>query len=271
MRIDVQLCPDAITRELRALHARFSRAGDCLYDLPAIAVPDSEFALRHRAADGEFYVYVEDLRVGRLAGYTIFNRLPEVGRRADRYLRAPHSRYDARYQRRGIATMLYRWALDAGWCLLSGARQSSGAAALWTTLSAGYPHGYVELGRGSLHLLGETVEPHVHDALTTRRLMFGRGWDAATLATAAGMRVAAEPAGDPVLPSAARPEAAQSDPARPTLTRPELTRPDPAWRASGRAASGGFAQLPGDLRFRQVRREHLDQPVRIRAQERALA
>src|SRR5689334_14737475 len=37
------------------------------------------------------------------------------------------------------------------------------------------------------------------------------------------------------------------------------------------AISGRFAQLARDIRFVQLRREHLDQPVRIGTQERALA
>ena len=89
---------------------------------------------RHREADGEHYVYVEDTARGCLAGYTVFNRLIEVDRRTDPHVRAPHSRYAPDYQRRGIATAVYEWGLEQGFCLLSGARQSAGAHALWLAL-----------------------------------------------------------------------------------------------------------------------------------------
>src|SRR5690606_34100269 len=89
----------------------------------------------HREADGEHYIYVEDVDRGCLAGYTVFNRLIEVNRRLDRFVRAPHSKYAGGYQRRGIATAVYEWALGQGFCLISGARQSQGAHALWRSLA----------------------------------------------------------------------------------------------------------------------------------------
>jgi GNAT superfamily N-acetyltransferase len=67
-----------------------------------------------READGELYVYIEDVRRDRLVGYTVFNRLVELSREADRHIRAPHSQYDPAYQRRGLASAVYRWALDQG-------------------------------------------------------------------------------------------------------------------------------------------------------------
>ncbi|WP_377014959.1 hypothetical protein [Comamonas sp. JC664] len=55
---------------------------------------DPRFAIRYRSADGEFYVYVEDQLEHRIAGFTVFNRLIELDKRADRYIRGPHSRFD---------------------------------------------------------------------------------------------------------------------------------------------------------------------------------
>ncbi len=128
MRIDVQHSQHDIDDELDMLHARLHQPGHRLHGLPAVALGDSGLIVRHREADGEYFLYIEDPSARQLAGYTIFNRLPELPRRADRYLRAPHTRLRGSAQRKGLATTLYRWALDAGLCLISGARQSVGAA-----------------------------------------------------------------------------------------------------------------------------------------------
>lgn len=188
LRIDVQHGPQRIDGELAAIHDRIRDPGDRLHRMPQVPLDHPELVIRHREADGEFYVYVEDLRRGQLAGYTIFNRLVELPRRADRYLRAPHSKYDPHYQRRGLATAIYRWGLDAGLCLLSGARQSPGAHALWQRLAADYELGHVELADKRLRYLGREVPPQVLGALSTRMLLLGRGWTLASLRAATGMR-----------------------------------------------------------------------------------
>lgn len=155
--------------------------------LPAVALGGSGLIVRHRAADGEYFLYVEEPAARRLAGYTVFNRLPDIPRRADRYLRAPHTRLRASAQRRGLATTLYRWGLDAGLCLISGARQSVGAARLWTALADNYRHGFVDVEGRTLRYLGETVPDDVFGALHTRRLLLGNGWRLAEFARATGM------------------------------------------------------------------------------------
>ena len=112
LRIDVDLQPaKPLAEELEGFYERLHSPGDRLWGLPAVALPQPGFAMRYREADGEWYVYVENLQRRRLAGYTVFNRLVELDRRADRHLRAPHSRYDTPYQRRGLASAVYRWAL----------------------------------------------------------------------------------------------------------------------------------------------------------------
>lgn len=189
LRIDVG--PHAakpVSEELAAIHDRIHTPGDRLYGIPSIPLGDPDMVIRYREADGEFYVYVEDLRHGRLAGYTVFNRLIEVGRRADRYLRAPHSKYDAPYQRRGLASAIYRWALDAGLCLLTGARQSPGAHALWHGLAQRYALGHVDVRDKTLTYLGPAVSDEVLAGLHTRMLLLGRGWSRAGFAAATGMR-----------------------------------------------------------------------------------
>ena len=145
LRIDVELPSHTVEIELERIHARIRRFGGALSRLRTLDIPVPGFAFRYREADGEQYVYVEDLANGRLAGCTVFNRLIELDRRADRHLRGPHSKYGRMYQRRGLATAVYRWALGQGMCLITGARQSAGAHALWHMLAASYELGYVEL------------------------------------------------------------------------------------------------------------------------------
>ena len=83
LRIDVNHTPDEVESELDAIRNRMSRSSDRLYGLPEVRTDIPGLVLRHREADGEYYVYVVDLRRDRVAGYTVFNRLIEVGRRAD--------------------------------------------------------------------------------------------------------------------------------------------------------------------------------------------
>ncbi|WP_081068156.1 histone acetyltransferase [Burkholderia territorii] len=187
MRIDVQHSQHDIDDELDTLYARLHQPGHRLHGLPAVALGDSGLIVRHREADGEYFLYVEDPSAGQLAGYTIFNRLPELPRRADRYLRAPHTRLRGSAQRKGLATTLYRWGLDAGLCLISGARQSVGAAQLWNALAHDYRHGFVDVEGRALCYLGEAVADDVYGALHTRRLLLGNGWTLGDLARATGM------------------------------------------------------------------------------------
>lgn len=189
LRIDVDPAPAAgLGGELAAIHERIRTPGDRLHGIPRIATGDPDLVIRYREADGEFYVYVEDLRRRRLAGYTVFNRLIEVGRHADRYVRAPHSKYDTAYQRRGLATAVYRWGLDAGLCLMTGARQSVGAHALWQALARQYPLGYVDVRGKVVTYLGDAVAPEVLGDLHTRMLLLGRSWTMGRFAAATRMR-----------------------------------------------------------------------------------
>ncbi|QPF73262.1 N-acetyltransferase [Roseateles sp. DAIF2] len=190
LRIDVQLPPDELERELDALQARMRRPGDPLHGLAGQSFGPPDLLLRQREADGELYVYVEDIARDRLAGYTVFNRLIELDRRADRHLRAPHSRFRAAYQRRGLAGAIYRRVLEAGrHCLLSGARQSEGAHALWQTLARQYESAYVDLRDKRLAYLGREIGAAPCEALQTRRLLLGRGWSLEALGRRAGLRL----------------------------------------------------------------------------------
>lgn len=201
MRIDVNVGEDALERELASLYARLSGPDGRLRDTPALRSGLPGLVLRCREADGEIYVYVEDVARRRLGGYVVFNRLPALTRRADALLRSPHARFAQDYQRRGLASGIYRWALEAGLCLVSGARQSAGADGLWRALMRHHPHGYVALRHRVLDYLGSNVDIPALDALTTRRLLLGTGWTLPTFARAAGMTL--PPAGATQSPASA--------------------------------------------------------------------
>ena len=176
LRIDVQRPDESIESELDTLYRRLHTAADPLAACTARPGPRPGLVWRHREADGEHYVYVEDTARGCLAGYTVFNRLIEVDRRTDPHVRAPHSRYAPAYQRRGIATAVYEWGLGQGLCHVSGARQSAGAHALWLALGRRFQLGYVALRQRRMHYLGAEPAPALRDDLNTRLILLGGDW-----------------------------------------------------------------------------------------------
>ncbi|MCK6386882.1 hypothetical protein [Zoogloea sp.] len=196
LRIDVQRPDESIERELDTLHRRLHTAADPLASCATLPGRLPGLVWRHREADGEHYVYVEDTARRCLAGYTVFNRLIEVDRRTDPHVRAPHSRYAPDYQRRGIATAVYEWGLEQGFCLVSGARQSAGAHALWLALGRRFELGYVALRKRRMHYLGAEPPSALRDDLSTRLLLIGPGWSLERL-QALGLLQAARPAAPP--------------------------------------------------------------------------
>lgn len=190
LRIDVVHRPDDLGRELEDLYRRMQRPGHRLHGMTPVPVAPGTYpglVFRHREADGEHYVYVEDLQLQRLAGYTVFNRLVELDRRADRHLRAPHSKYAPCYQRRGIATAVYRWWLQGGNCLISGARQSAGAHALWQALARERALLYVALRDKTLRQQPCCAAPWLSDDFHTRMILLGEGWNEERLVSSAGL------------------------------------------------------------------------------------
>ena len=188
LRIDVQHPPQSIETELDALHRRLHDPDDALSRCASLPSPFPGLVFRHREADGEHYVYVEDVANGRLAGYTVFNRLIELDRRTDRHVRAPHSKYAPAYQGRGVATAVYELALagrgplrgsDGAFFLVSGARQSVGAHALWQALGRRHPLRYVALRAKRMHDLGDAPPPALREHLDTRMILLGHGWSLA--------------------------------------------------------------------------------------------
>lgn len=180
LRIDVQA--PLVDGELEAIHERLHTLGSHLHGCASLPMHRPGLRLRWREADGAWYAYVEDVQRGCLAGYTVFQRLVEVDRRTDRHVRSPHSRYAPAYQRQGIASAVYRRALDAGMNLLSGARQSPAAHGLWQHLARHHGHAYVSVEAKPLAWLGPQPPAAVLDRLGSRRLLLGRGWSLARLA-----------------------------------------------------------------------------------------
>jgi len=190
LRIDVVHRPDDLGRELDELYRRMQRPGHRLHGLATVPVAPGEYpglVFRHREADGEHYVYVEDIQLRRLAGYTVFNRLVELDRRADRHLRAPHSKYGPAYQRRGLASAVYRWWLEGGNCLISGARQSAGAHALWHSLARRRELLYVALRDKKLRQQAPAAAQSLGDDFHSRMVLLGDGWSTERLVSSAGM------------------------------------------------------------------------------------
>ena len=190
LRTDVDFNNEDIERELDALYERMQTPGTPLHGMTLDDGTLPGFRIHTREADGEIYVYVEDVAARRLAGYTVFNRLIELDKRADRYLRSPHSKYALAYQRRGLASTVFRRALDGGMCLMSGARQSVGVHGVWQSLARHYPSGYVEVRDKRLRYLGEHVgDVALLEDLHTRRVLVGAGWSLAELAAATRMAI----------------------------------------------------------------------------------
>lgn len=193
MRIDVQVAAANVEAELERIELRLQAAGRPLRSMAALDLWRPGLAFRHREADGEHFVYAEDVATGRLAGCTVFNRLVELDRRADRVLRSPHSKYGRLHQRRGIASAVYGWALGQGICLLSGPRQSPGAHALWHSLAKAHPLGYVALEDKALRWLGEEAGEDRLGDLHTRMVLLAPGWDVDRFLRETGARAGVTP------------------------------------------------------------------------------
>ncbi|MCE3270962.1 MAG: hypothetical protein K0S57_1359 [Ramlibacter sp.] len=176
MRIDVDLDHRDVEAELAALYGRLRLRADKLVTLPIFAPRAPELVFKYREVDGEFYVYAEDVERGVLAGCTVFNWVFEVDPRVGRFVRSPHSRYAREYRRKGVANAVYRWALQAGMCLVSGPRQSAGAYRLWTKLGGSYEIAFVQLIDRGLHVVGPVLQGLSSAEFGTRMLLLGAGW-----------------------------------------------------------------------------------------------
>lgn len=174
LRIDVALPEQDIEQELDALHTRwFSRESHL--DVPdGLHLPGHPLAFWTREADGEHFIYVVDPVQSRLAAYIVMSRLIELDRRADRHLRSPHAKVAGPYRRMGIVSTVYRWWLDSGRSLISGARQSPAAHQLWQSLARDYPTVYVSLKGKRVRALAPPVAANVRDDIDTRVVLLAK-------------------------------------------------------------------------------------------------
>ena len=164
-----------IQREFDALHDRIRTNHRTRDAMQPLTLHLRGLVFRLREADGEYFVYAIDPLRNRIAAYTVFNRLVEVDRRTDRHLRAPHTKVAHGYRRMGIATAIYRWWLDSGRCLMTGARQSAGAHGLWMALARDYELAAVRIDANKrVQQLPMPQPPGFFDALDTRLVLVGR-------------------------------------------------------------------------------------------------
>ena len=160
LRIDVDLPADDLEDELAQLYARWIMSGADLADLGVRESGDG-LVFKTRHADGEQFI--------------VLSRLVEVNRRADRHLRSPHAKVAQAYRRRGIASRVYRWWLDAGRNLMSGERQSPHAHQMWMSLARDYELAVVRVQDKRVLPVGSCTSEPVLGSLGTRMVLLGRG------------------------------------------------------------------------------------------------
>ena len=185
MRIDVTLAHRDVDAELAKMYRRLRTPGDALHGLPTVPCPVPGVVQYVREHDGELYVYVEDVQGAALAGCTVFNRPSEPDTRTLKFLRSPHSRYGSTYQRRGLGSAVYSWALQSGLCLLSGPRQSPAAHGLWQSLGRAHRLLVAQVDNKQLRH-ADSVGPAEFERLDTRLLLLGSGWTLERFASHAG-------------------------------------------------------------------------------------
>ena len=175
MRVDVDLDHRNMEAELAALYGRLRLRGDAMQPVPAFAPRAPELVFHCREIDGEFHVYAEDPARNVLAGCTVFNRVFELDAEVGRFVRSPHSRYAPAYQRKGVASAVYQWALQAGMSLVSGPRQSVGAYRLWEALGRSWELLVVSLEGRTLRAIAEGAERQALEVFDTRMMLVGTG------------------------------------------------------------------------------------------------
>ena len=79
------------------------------------------------------------------------------------------------YSRMGIASAIYRWWLDSGRSLITGARQSAGAHGLWMALARDYELAAARIDTHKrVQQLPLPPPPGFFNALDTRLVLVGR-------------------------------------------------------------------------------------------------
>ncbi len=175
LRIDVALPDEELERELNALYQRWLAAESPSDELTDLALPGDGLVFKTRQADGEHFVYAIDPARQKLAAYVVMSRLIEVDRRADKYLRSPHAKVSASYRRLGITSRIYRWWLGSGRSLMTGARQSAAAHALWQSLAKDHELVHVSVEGKRVRALPSPVSEATLDDLGTRMVLLAKG------------------------------------------------------------------------------------------------
>lgn len=186
LRVDVSRPPDHVRGELRELAQRVLPAALEPVKLGGPGLPPT-LTVQERHAGGDVYMYVYTRDTQRLVGYVAFQQIPEAGRRARKHVRSPHALFHPAYQRQGLGTALYGAILARGYGLVSGARQSPGAHALWQALGRRHTLAYVQVGGRQWRHLGQVVDGDTFDDLQTRLLLLPAGLDVDDFAQASGL------------------------------------------------------------------------------------
>lgn len=181
LRIDVKRPAQQIRDELQAYGRRLADAGPPAEPPGGVALPPGFRTCERRTGEVTF-IYVEGIACGRLVGYVALHPLPEAGRRAAAAVRLPHALFHPDFQRRGLGSAIYGAVLARGIGLVSGARQSVAAHALWRALGRRHTLVHVQVRRRALAYLGSSVSATVLDDLRTRLLLLPPGMDVAAFA-----------------------------------------------------------------------------------------
>lgn len=175
LRIDVHLPDERIESELAALYRRRAVWQPQCDELPGLPGLPPDLRVMVRLAGGEHVAYVVHVLTGRVVACVTLSHLRDVGRPASHHFRAPHTKVAVSHRRRGIASGVYRWWLDGGQSLMTGARQSPAARGLWLAMSRHYPLSYVWLENKRLYPLGNAPTAADLDRLNVRAVLLGRG------------------------------------------------------------------------------------------------
>lgn len=201
LRIDVHLPDTRIESELEALELRSAVWKPQCEALPRLAGLPLRLKVMVRVAGGEHFVYVVDVLSQRVVACVTMNRLSDLGHPANGHFRAPHTKVSMSHRRRGIASGVYRWWLDSGACLMTGARQSPAARGLWLAMSRHYPLSYVWLENKRLFPLGDVPPAGVLDRLNVRAVLLGQGATLDTCLAQWEQPGRQAPGGPPILPT----------------------------------------------------------------------
>lgn len=113
----------------------------------------------------------KDLAVGDYYAVGMVLLDPELPKQSS-WARTPHTSLFPEFQGKGIASAIYRWALDNRWCLVSSESHTKGARALWQSLSRSYPLIYIDVRTNEF----VTENDHKRRPNDVSMMLLGKGW-----------------------------------------------------------------------------------------------